>query len=505
MQDWLHVQANANPDKTALITAKGRWTFAQLQRLVSECAAVMQSVGITEQSRIGLLLKNNVDYVVFVLAVLRCGSVIVPLNVRLQVDELAYQLKNAAVNVLITAPDFHDKARKAIETAYGSPEALALYSLYETTQDDEFTPFPTYDRQHTDQPILEHEVDLDLPLAIIHTSGTSGTPKGAVLTYGNIFYSALGSAYRLGHQPEDIWLCVLPLFHIGGLSIILRAILYGITVNLYERFDVDAVNRALAHEGISLVSLVPTMLYRLLEARQTPWSDRLRLVLLGGASAAPELIQRCHKEGIPIATTYGMTEAASQVATALPQQVQHKPGTVGKPLFSTRIRITDGAGFEQPTGIYGEVLVKGPTVMRGYINDDESTASTLCDGWLRTGDIGYLDEDGDLWVVQRRTDLIISGGENIYPAEVETVLCHHPAVKEAVVVGLPDAEWGQRAAAAVQLRDGHVLTAQDLIAFCREKLAGYKVPKVIRFLDTLPQTESGKIERKTVRKLFEEN
>ncbi len=179
-----------------------------------------------------------------------------------------------------------------------------------------------------------------MPLAIIHTSGTSGQPKGAVLTYGNFFYSAMASAYRLGHQPNDRWLCVLPLYHVGGLSILMRAVLYGITVDLHQRFDLDAVNAALDTEPITMISLVPTMLYRLLESR-THWPESLRLILLGGAGASPELIERCRALNLPVATTYGLTEAASQVATALPEDVYRKPGSVGKPLLFTKLRIVN--------------------------------------------------------------------------------------------------------------------------------------------------------------------
>lgn len=535
MHDWLSAQADSSPHKTALITAEGTWSFAQLQRLVSERAAILDDLGLTNHTRAALLLNNSADYVILLLAILRCGGVVVPINARLRAEEIAYQLRNARVDMLFVAPEYHHIAGlifpTILDTQKGEEEQtdtinrvptetprsvgatympsetpkkntrVQFYSTCETTHYKTIIPFPAYQNQ---RPITAREIDLDTPLAIIHTSGTSGKPKGAVLTYGNVFYSAMASAYRLGHLPDDKWLCALPLFHIGGLSIILRACLYGIPVDLRDKFDVDKVNHALTHEGISLVSLVPTMLYRLLEARQMPWSDRLRLVLLGGAAASLELIQRCRDEGIPIATTYGLTEAASQVATALPNLVGEKPGTVGKPLLFTRVRIVDETGRDQPTGVYGEVLVQGPTVMQGYASDPDATEKILRDGWLHTGDIGYLDGDGDLWIIQRRSDLILSGGENVYPAEVEAVLRSHPAVREAAVIGVDDPEWGQQVAAAVQLESGHSLMEAELIAYARERLAGYKLPRRIRFIDALPQTPSGKIERKAVQALFDQ-
>jgi len=242
------------------------------------------------------------------------------------------------------------------------------------------------------------------------------------------------------------------------------------------------------------------MLYRLLE-QGTPekWSH-LRFVLLGGAAATPELIAKANAAGVRIATTYGMTEATSQIATMLPDDL--KPGSVGKPLTFTELRIINESGDNQPTGNYGEVIVRGQTVMQGYYGNPEATNRTIRDGWLHTGDIGYLDNDGDLFIVQRRTDLIVSGGENVYPAEVEAVIRQHPAVKDVAVIGMTDAEWGQRVAAAIIPATESHPTPDDIITYCREHLAGYKVPRQIIFVDALPQTASGKIERKRVIELF---
>lgn len=500
MQDWLSAQTQNRPDHTALISSERTWTFADLEQAVAQRSAVLSSIGVRPRTRVGLLLNNSADYVLLVLGVLRCGGVVVPLNTRLQPAEIAYQLKNADVRLLLAAPGYHRLAGDIAESLSAEGRQLSAYSSCELANHRSLLPFPNVPAMPASP---EYSIDLNAPLGIIHTSGTSGNPKGAVLTYGNIFYSALASAYRLGHLPDDRWLCTLPLFHVGGLSIVLRACLYGITVDLREKFDIEAVNHTLTHDDITLVSLVPTMLYRLLEARRAPWSEKLRLVLLGGAAASSELIERCQAEGIPVAITYGMTEAASQVATALPDLVARKPGTVGKPLMFTQVRIADQEGRDVPGGTYGEVLVKGPTVMQGYDHDTDATKTALKDGWLHTGDIGYLDGDGDLWIVQRRSDLIISGGENIYPAEVETVLRSHPAVRDVAVIGISDPEWGQRVAAAVQLEAGQTLSAEELIGYSRTLLAGYKQPRLIRFVDELPQTVSGKIERKAVLKLFE--
>ncbi|MEJ2751985.1 MAG: fatty acid--CoA ligase family protein, partial [Chloroflexota bacterium] len=231
--------------------------------------------------------------------------------------------------------------------------------------------------------------------------------------------------------------------------------------------------------------------------------ESLRHVLLGGAAAPQEIIAAGRELGIPISATYGLTEASSQVATTVHEDLYQKPGSVGKPLLFTQVAILDNAGRKTPPMTAGEIIVSGPTVMAGYDGDAESTSEVLKEGWLHTGDVGYLDEDGDLWVVQRQNDIIISGGENVYPAEVETVLQTHPAVAGACVVGIADEEWGPRIAAAIVLAEPEEVTAEALLDYCRQRLAGYKLPRRVVFLNDLPQTASGKIKRDAVAELVE--
>jgi o-succinylbenzoate---CoA ligase len=484
MQDWLYTRKNISEDKWALLTnSNTKLSYGDLDDYVLRWNILLSGWGLHANQRVGLLMNNDWKAVALLFALLRMGIVIVPLNARLSENEISYQLENSDCNIIIHDDFFLNKLTDLDQTHY---RILSLSSIFQQ-QSGEYR---------------EYDINLESPFAIIHTSGTSGKPKGAVLTYGNVFYSAMASAYHIGHQPDDKWLCVLPLYHVGGLSILIRAVLYGITVDLRHKFDVNEVNHALSHEDVTLVSLVPTMLYRLLEARKEAWSPKLRLVLLGGAAASPELVVRCKAEGIPLATTYGMTEAASQIATTLPGEAVRKPGTVGKPLLFTQIRIVDENDKDVPTGEYGEIIVKGPTVMKEYYGNPEATAKTLRNGWLHTGDIGYLDADGDLFLVQRRSDLIVSGGENVYPAEVEAVLRQHPSIKEVAVVGVDDTEWGQKVVAAIVLHVGQPLTENDVEEFARIHLAGYKIPRVVKFMAELPQTSSGKIERVAVRDMF---
>ncbi len=482
--DWLSARAIATPEKTYLYIDQERLSFAEVNRLVSSaCRTIAKHADITRGDKVAILLPNGLSFILATLALMRLRAVSVPLNARLTPTELAWQVKNADCRLLICEAQTRSQTKNVVVDVLELRPTRASYALHASAESG--------------------AIDLAEDFAIIHTSGTSGRPKAAVLTYGNFYHSATASAFRLGVLPNDRWLCVLPLYHVGGLSVILRSLLYSTGVELMP-FAVDAVNRALSERPISLVSLAPTMLLRLLDARQQKWNPQLRLILLGGEAPSTALIARCHEESIPIAASYGLTEAASQVATALPDALRQKPGSIGKPLLFTEVRVVDEHGSDAPPKSPGEVLVKGPTVMRGYHSDQASTDNALRDGWLHTGDIGYLDADGDLFILQRREDLIVSGGENVYPAEVEAVLRQHPDVAEAVVLGLPDAKWGQQVAAVIECRDGQSPSADAIRQFAREHLAGYKIPCRIAFAEALPRTSSGKIQRGEARKVFDD-
>lgn len=473
------------PDKLFLALQDSSWTFADSNRAVSAtCATILNQASLEPGDKVALLMQGPMPFALALMALMRMRVVSVPLNTRLAPRELAWQVKNADCRMVLCEPKLRTLTREM---------AAEVCELPITSLSDPAPDFKDYGAMRFDD-----------DFAIIHTSGTSGTPKAAVLTFGNIYRSALASADRLEHNNDERWLCVMPLYHVGGLSIILRSLIFGTTVEFGPTapFDVHETNRVLSDNPITLVSLVPTMLQRLLDVKTRPWNPRLRLILLGGEAPSADLLARCAAEKLPIATTYGLTETASQVATALPDLVYRKPGTVGKPLKFTQVRIIDEQGDDAAPNIAGEVLVKGEIVMRGYYNDPAATAKALRDGWLHTGDFGYLDEDGDLFILQRREDLIVSGGENIYPAEVETVLRRHPAVADAVVLGLPDANWGQAVAAAVELRVGLSVSTDDIIAFARQHLASYKIPREIAFVAALPRTASGKVQRREARKAF---
>ena len=330
------------------------------------------------------------------------------------------------------------------------------------------------------------------PLLLLFTSGTTGRPKGAMLSLEALWAAAAASSAQLETGPDDRWLACMPLAHIGGLSILLRALHDGLLVVAHPRFSAAAVAASLHSEAITRLSLVPTMLRDLLDAGATP-PPSLRTLLLGGAAAPPELVRRAIAAGWPIATTYGLTEAAAQVTTATPAQTAANPESSGLPLPGYRLRITDPAA----DGV-GQVEVAAPSLMTGYHRRPDDTAAALRDGWLRTGDLGRLLPDGQLCLVARRTDLIVSGGENIYPAEVEAALRTLPEVAEACVVGRPSDRWGQEVAAMLVLRPGASLTLEALRATLAPSLAPFKHPRALLVVAALPQTATGKVDRGAV-------
>ncbi|MDZ4767628.1 MAG: o-succinylbenzoate--CoA ligase [Chloroflexota bacterium] len=500
MRDFLADAAQTDPDAPALVLSYfahlgghyARYSFGRLNKIVALLALRLAASGVKPGDRVGVLADNAQRTIEIMHALWRIGALVVPLNTRWTPDEIGYALDAADVMLLLcdSAHEANARASAAGRPLFTlTPSARSLVSSL-PDMDDFAGSVADYEAR---------DLDRDRVAAILFTSGTTGRPKGAQLTFGNFHASALASRQRIGTTARDRWLLSLPLYHVGGLAMLVRACIdRSALVLMTPTRDTDDIARAVAQERVTLVSLVPTQLYRLLESGFTA-PPSLRLMLLGGAAAPVDLLRRCCEAGLPIAVTYGMTEAASQVTTMLPDEVCRKPGSVGVALMGTALRIMDAHDQAVEPGTIGTIRVAGDTVMRGYLGAE------AIDGWLDTGDLGYLDADGDLWLVQRRTDLIVSGGENVYPSEVEAALRSHPDVLDACVVGLPDPEWGQRVAALIVRRDDSTLDAATLIAFSRQILAGYKQPRVIAFASELPLTASGKVRRADVSALLQKH
>jgi len=414
---WIQAAAARRPDRLALETPERSLTYASL--LEAALAGAGQFEGAT---RVAIALPPGADFVIALHASLLAGAAAVPIDLRL--SEAEQQQRLAGAEVVVSQP----------------PGGGSVASV--------------------------HRFEGDPVVAVMHTSGTTAAPKPVELTVGNFLASALGSAVALGLDPAERWLCPMPLTHVGGLSIAIRSAIYATTAVVHGRFDTEAVLSELMDPDrrITLVSLVPTMLARLLDAGlERPPS--LRWALLGGGPIARALVARAEAAGVAVAPTYGMTEACSQIAT------------FGWPL----------PGVEVVTAGDGEVLVRGPIVSAGALAGD---------GWLHTGDLGRFDERDRLEIVGRKADTIVTGGENVAPAEVEAALLEHPAVAEVAVHPRAHPEWGEEVVATVVLRDGDVVEPEELRAHCAARLAGFKVPKVVEFADVLPRTASGKLLRR---------
>lgn len=439
LDDWLAQRSQSCPERIALVADGSEVTYAELEAEATWVARRLTAHGVRRGSTVAMTMHPRREQVVMIHALMKAGAVLLPLGPRLSPEE-----------------------RAAILAA--EEPAVDLDDAGELTQTE------------ADLPLLgEH--DMDDVAARVMTSGSTGRPDPVGLTYGNFLWSAVGSAFNIGVEPEDRWLCCLPLSHISGLGIVMRSVIYGTTAVIHDGFDVDRVGTALEREDTSVVSLVTTMLIRLLEAGADLSGPRA--ILVGGGPVPEDPLEEALGRGATVVQTYGLTEACSQVTTLAPADARRKLGSAGRPLLTTHLRIQDG-----------EILVQGPTVAPGRAD---------ADGWLHTGDLGSIDEEGFLYVEDRIDDMIVTGGENVVPAEVEKVLLRHPEVADAAVVGRDDPEWQQAVTAIVVLEEGSELGPDELRRHCAESLAGYKVPKRVELAAALPRTPSGKLMRRALR------
>ncbi|MCR9094086.1 MAG: AMP-binding protein [bacterium] len=491
-------------------------TWSALAHASRRMQAALEDAGVAKGDLVAVLAPPSVEGAALLFALLELGAPMLPLNARLSEIEQAQAIEETHARFLVVAPSDALGSRLARETGCGllalaprdgasplarleSPDGASPLVRLESPDGASplvFLASPAPGRADELAGAAERRRDEGAAL-VLRTSGTSGRPKGAVLGLDNLIASADGAASLLGSSPSDRWLLCMPLFHIGGLAILIRASRVGASVVLHARFDEVEVARALDEDGITRVSFVATMLERVLATRgDRPAPATLELVLLGGGPASDDLIRRAEALGYPLAPTYGLTEAASQVATRPPRAAVDEPAGGLVPLGGVSLRIVDENGTACAPGVEGEIRVRGPIVMRGYLDDPEASRAALLDGWLATGDIGRLDEAGRLRVLDRRTDLILSGGENVYPAQIESVLEAHPDVVEAGVRGIEDETYGARPAAWVVLREEARLAPSALLAYCRARLAGYAVPARIETVDVLPRNATGKLLRR---------
>ncbi|MGO8961993.1 MAG: AMP-binding protein [Streptosporangiaceae bacterium] len=490
----LRETAAATPDAIVCRAAGAATTYQQLDEQSGRFAAGLAAAGMAPGQVVAIQLPNVPDFLTAYFGALKAGLLVLPMNPLLKTPEIAYQLTDAGAGLMIGMAGLHTDAAGAC-----APLGIPLY----LTGDERAMPAdsPRFSELLSSAPLVEPGGDIiardaDDTAVLIYTSGTTGKPKGAELTHFLLYMNCTVSGELFGAQPDDVFLAVLPFFHVFGLSSVINVcVRYGAGLCVVPRFAPGPVLDAIERDKCTVIAGVPTMLHAL---AQLEVADRdlaaLRVAVSGGASL-PEDVMRTFetKYGIVVLEGYGLSETGS--TTSFNRPGDRRPLSVGKPIWGVEMRIGGEDDQPLPSGRdnIGEILIRGHNVMKGYRGQPEATKTTLHGGWLHTGDLGYRDEDGFYFIVDRTKDLVIRGGYNVYPREIEEVLYGHPGILEAAVIGKPDDRLGEEVVAVVVLNPGAELTAEEIIAYSRDRLAAYKYPREVRFAAALPKGPSGKI------------
>ena len=471
LDHWIRDRARTTPDRVAIDLLDRETTYRELDERSELLAAGLLDAGLVTGDRVATLTGSSPEHVVVFFACAKAGLILLPLNWRLANAELAYQLADAEPAVLLTSPEFAETAT-ALHERTAPLEALVL-------------------EQHK---VLAPPA-ADDGLLLVYTSGTTGRPKGALLTHANCFWTNLSFDRVAGLGDDDVVLQLLPQFHVGGWNVQpLLAWWKGARVVLEPSFEPGRALALIGEKRVTTMMGVPATY--LFMAQDPAFSDAdlssLRRAVVGGAPMPEPLLELWHERGVEIVQGYGLTEAAPNVLCLPPEDAGRKRGWAGRPYPHVDVALRDPENGNHIDGAgEGELVVRGPNVFAGYWRNPEATVAAFADGWLLTGDIAARDDEGDYRIVGRLKDMVISGGENVYPAELESVLHEHPAVAEAAVLGVPDERWGEACAAFVVLAGE--ASEDDLLAFCRERLAKFKVPREVRFVDALPRNAMGKV------------
>ena len=498
--EWLSKHAGRTPEKLALVDLDSgrRFTYGEFNERAGRLAHFLASgLGVVRGDRIGVLARNSSDRFEMQFACAKIGAIFAPLNLRLTAPELEYIIGDTRPKVIFHGPEF-------AETLRGLAKSLGVKHLVETTGLGDASPYEEAISGASDEAtaVELHHGDT---WTILYTSGTTGRPKGALLTYGTTFYNAINVAQTTGITSASVNLVVLPQFSTGGLNLFANPTFHaGGTVQLMRAFDVGAVISILvgAASGVTHFLGVPATYLIMSQHADFERADfsHLEFCASGGAPAPVALLDTWAGHGLDIVQNFGMTEAGPWTLQQNAGGARIKPGSVGKPATHVEVRLVDSEGHDVAPGDVGELWFRGPIVIPGYWQRPEANAKSFADGWLRTGDAARMDEDGDYYIMDRKKDMYISGGENVYPAEVENAISAHAAVLEVAVICRPDERWGEVGHAIVRLKDGSSAGAEEIIGSCGKTLARYKLPKSMEFVEApLPRTSSGKLLKRTLR------
>ena len=494
LANWFRERALRTPERMALHFEGRDWSYGAMQREIEDCAGRFAALGIVAGDRVAFLGLNQPMFLFAMFATARLGAIFVPLNYRLTGPELAYMIEDCAASALIV-----DEAHRAvIEPQVGRLKSLKAVLAAEGEKQWIDGPLPAGAQ------VRANEDDVAL---ILYTSGTTGRPKGAMLTHGNIWWNNASSMLTLETRADDVTLVPAPLFHIGGLNVTtLVALEMGALVVLHRSFDPGRALADIASHKVTAMFGVPAMFLFMAQHQSFAETDlsSIRLLVVGGAPCPVPVLKAYLARGVMMQQGYGLTETSPMVSFLAPEYALTKVGSSGRtPMFvEVRIVDSDGRAVAAPHA-QGEILVRGPNVTKGYWGMPDATAKAIDpDGWFHTGDAGFFDEEGFLTISDRIKDMIISGGENVYPAEIESQLMRHPAIAEVGVIGEPDAQWGERVVAVAALKPGLTLTLEELRAFAEQSLAHFKLPKRLEIVKALPRNATGKILKYQLRQTF---
>ncbi len=500
ISNWIETWADHSPDKIAIRYNDDEISYSEFARRVSICARMLKhTLRVGRGDRIAYLDKNNPELFYFLFACARLGVILIPLNWRLAALEHLYELQHAGASALIVNPEF-SATITAVQSAAlpcrcilnenaSIPQCMRLEALLDSSDGDDDNP----------------AVNLDNPLLIVYTSGTMGRPKGATLRQSALFWNAINSQAMHGMTSADHILTSLPLFHVGGLNIQTTPAFHcGATVTVHRAFDPTRVLQEIQQSHPTLTVLVPAQMSALLELPNWQSADlsSLRSLTTGSTIVPQRLIKAWRERLVPVLQVYGLTETCPIATYQTVENMGENYATIGKQALHCHIRVVDDHCIDVATGSSGELLVRGPNVMEGYWGDSQATQAAFDDDWFHTGDVGYCDKDGFFYIADRKRDVIFSGGENIYPAELESILHEHPDIKEAAVVERKDEKWGEVPVAIISLKSGKALTKAQVLALFEGRIGRYKYPKDVVFTCALPRNAMGKVQKQKLREML---
>ena len=493
---FLDATAKRHSGRTALMLDQIRLSYGELAALSRRTARILEDFGVGRGDRVAMMIPNTPHFPVIYYGILRRGAVVVPVNVLFQEEEILHYLNDSGAKVLFAFKMFEEQARRAFERAPGCGRLVIVSTPDDLSKPEVGDNFMALLAASDDRCDVVQTMPDDTAV-ILYTSGTTGAPKGAELTHFNMFFNAyLASREIVRCTPEDVFLAVLPLFHSFGQTCVMNAaILSGAAVTMLPRFETGKALEVIAHDRVTVLAMVPTMYFFLLNMQN--WADYdlsgVRIAISGGA-ALPEEVHHQFREryGITLQEGYGLSET-SPVASFTVAEEEVRVGSIGRPVWGVEMGVKLDDGGLAAAGETGEIVIRGHNVMKGYLNNPKATASAIVDGWFHTGDIGRQDAEGYFYILDRKKDLIIRGGMNIYPREIEEVLYQHPAVREASVVGIPDRIRGEEVKVYVSVKDGEALSPEEIRAFLEARIARYKWPKEVEVLEDLPKGPTGKI------------